>query len=348
MASPRAYFWPRQKPVLLVLASQILAAVVNGLAKTLETGCDRVHPLQILNIRLLITGVACLVYLMITKSADGLWGPEHLMIHLFVRGITGICGAVGFYFSIRYLTLAEATALNFLAPLGSILLAKYICDESFGWVDISAAVAALLSVVCVLQPKAIFVPEATTNPALNQEPHTTIGLLYGSLGVFGGMVSLTAIRYIGTKTNPVIGINYFAWLTVAATTVGLMILPNISWPSGTVQWIQLLLIGLFGFGMEYLLAMGLSGDVPATATVMIYSQIFWAVLFDWFNSKTVSNFWTWFGSIGILLSLSAASLSQATRPPAYSLLQMQEGEEMILHDRQATSTKRIIGASQIL
>lgn len=95
--APHASFVARHKPSLLVLTSQVSAAFIHGIVKILETGERPVHPFQILQVRLLITGISCVLYLWYNGLSDSLLGPKDVRPLLVVRAIGGVCGAIGFY-----------------------------------------------------------------------------------------------------------------------------------------------------------------------------------------------------------------------------------------------------------
>lgn len=140
--APNASFVARHKPSFLVLASQVSAACIHGIVEILETEERPVHPFRVLQVRLFITGISCMLYLWCIDFPDFLLGPKDVRPLLFVRAVGGVCGAIGFYcmmlarvpkvispetehhladhvlVSIIYLTIAQATALSFLRPDG--------------------------------------------------------------------------------------------------------------------------------------------------------------------------------------------------------------------------------------
>ncbi|KAJ0120577.1 hypothetical protein J7T55_015306 [Diaporthe amygdali] len=248
-------FVARHKPSVLVLASQVSAAFIHALVKILETDVHPVDPLQILQVRLFITGCACTFYLWYTKAPGFPLGDRDLQSLLGLRALGGVCGSIGFYFSILYLTLAQATALNFLAPLGAMILSKYLDYATFGFVDQAGALIALVGVVLIVQPNTVFglqdkstLPE---NSSSHEMIHNTIkGVAYSAMGVLGGI--------------------------------------------------------------EFLLTAGIASDTSITATVMIYSQVLWALALDrivWHISIDILKL---VGIGSVMSSLLAISLAKET------------------------------------
>lgn len=94
-------FLSRHRAALLVLGSQLMAAVLHALARLLETRTgsqDHVHPFTILQVRLLITGLGCSAYLgWWAKTPDFPLGLPKLRPLLALRALGGLFGACGFY-----------------------------------------------------------------------------------------------------------------------------------------------------------------------------------------------------------------------------------------------------------
>ena len=84
------------KGPVLVLASQVVAVIIHGLAKFLET-TGSVEPQQILQVRMFITlSINCL--LLTSRSPNELpLGTKNIRGLLALRTIGGICGSTGFY-----------------------------------------------------------------------------------------------------------------------------------------------------------------------------------------------------------------------------------------------------------
>ena len=100
----------RHRAVLLVLASQLAAAVLHALARLLETrssssveggdegGAARVHPFTILQVRLLVTSLGCCAHLrLFAQTPDFPLGRPELRPLLALRAAGGVLGACGFY-----------------------------------------------------------------------------------------------------------------------------------------------------------------------------------------------------------------------------------------------------------
>ncbi|KAF3768728.1 hypothetical protein M406DRAFT_251067 [Cryphonectria parasitica EP155] len=303
-------FVARHKPSLVVLASQISAAVVHGVVKSLENGVDHVDPFQILLIRMIITGVGCSLGLWLRRVPESPWGHRDVRPMLLLRAVGGVLGAAGMYYSIRYLTLSQATALNFLAPMGAMIISKYMDHGTFTFIDRAGAAIALAGVVMVVQPDNFFKPGETLS--LGPKPDAFAkwkGLACGLIGVMGTITALTTMRRIGSRAHPLTVVNYFAWVVVlVAMTV--VIIKQLSWPSSPKAWAYMIIVGVFGGLMEFLLTLGIASDASSVATIMIYSQVLWALILDRIFWHVSMNVWTFVGVGSVIGSLTLVSLAK--------------------------------------
>ncbi|KAF9871750.1 integral membrane protein duf6 [Colletotrichum karsti] len=305
-------FLERHRPSLLVLASQISAAALNGLAKFLETGDEPVHPFQVLFVRFLITGIGSTIVLWRTQATGFPWGLPELRPLLALRAAAGVFGAFGFYFSIMYLKLSEATALNFLGPLAAMILTRYLDFGTFEVVDRVGSLIALLGVILVVQPDGLFdhkaaIMSAAQTVADGDSKGRMMGFGFGLLSVCGGAVALTAIRCIGPRAHPLFSVNYFAWTVVALTTTSFFLMKSINLTRNPIAWLKLTPLGIFGFTMEYLLTAGIANDSSSAATIMIYSQVLWALMLDWIIWRNSVNLLAMIGIASVVTSLFVVS-----------------------------------------
>lgn len=61
---------------------------------------------------------------------------------------------------------------------------------------------------------------------------------------------------------------------------------------------------------EFLLTLGVSGDKSSTATIMIYSQVLWALIIDRVVWQVKMNIWTFVGVGGVVGSLILVSMAK--------------------------------------
>lgn len=93
-------FFDRHRPSILVLFSQLSAAIAHASVKMLESGKDEdefVDPFTILLVRMLITGVGSSSYLWYQKVPEFPLGQREVRPLLMLRATGGILGTAGMY-----------------------------------------------------------------------------------------------------------------------------------------------------------------------------------------------------------------------------------------------------------
>lgn len=149
-------------------------------------------------------------------------------------------------------------------------------------------------------------------------------------------IALTTMRRIGSKAHPLMVVNYFALVLVLVAAMVLIIEQPV-WPYSFKSWGFLIIVGVFGGLMvrsilpllhrstelredrdlhqpqEFLLTAGISGDRSSASTVMIYSQVLWALAIDRIVWHVSMNIWTFVGVGGIVGSLMLVSLAKEFR-----------------------------------
>lgn len=99
-----------------------------------------------------------------------------------------------------YLTLAQATALNFLAPLGAMVLARYLDYGTFSYIDRVGGLVALVGVILVVQPD-MFGRGDKSSPEIGDDGAERLKAVgFGLVGVLGGIVSPKIIEGTSLKT----------------------------------------------------------------------------------------------------------------------------------------------------
>lgn len=91
------------------------------------------------------------------------------------------------------------------------------------------------------------------------------------LGIFGASGAYTCIRIIGNRAHALMSVNYFAMLGTAGSAIALLTIPGIRFtmPHGAREWVLLILLGVLGFVLQFLLTAGLQLDKSSRATSML-------------------------------------------------------------------------------
>ncbi|KAI0427977.1 hypothetical protein F5Y09DRAFT_14151 [Xylaria sp. FL1042] len=313
--------WQKQKGPIFVFCAQLFGALMNLFARLLELGDadTKLHPMQLLFWRMLITTFACSVYIVWQRIPYGILGNPKVRWLLVARGFSGFFGIYGVWYSIKYLPLAEATVITFLAPN----LAGYWCHiflkDPYTGTEQLASFLALGGIVLITKPASLFSSavqgEGDVQTALETIGNATAMATQGSdttgsaivesytpttaerlgaigvalLGVLGTSFAFTTLRAIGQRTHALTSVNYFGSFCVLITFFVLSSAPyldigqpdlRLAFPSSAHQWGFLLLTTACGLAVQVLITKGLAAERSNRATAMTYTHMLFAAGFD--------------------------------------------------------------------
>lgn len=278
--------------LFILFLSQLFNTVMITTCKLLIIDEDfetPIHPLQILFVRMAITYICCVLYMVITRSVpDAPFGKPEIRKWLFIRGCVGFMGVFGMYFSLLYLSVSDAVAITFLIPLVTAFLAWVVLHERYTLFEAICSLISLGGVILIAKPNFIFGAEADkeTDPSdINESSSTEKRVLatgVGLLGVLGASSVYIILRKIGNKAHPLISVSYFALSTVIVTTTAISIIPSISFtmPQNSYQWLLFIIIGIAGFLYQFALTAGVQRVKASKASLVIYTQMIFAILGD--------------------------------------------------------------------
>ncbi|GAW07340.1 drug metabolite transporter superfamily [Lentinula edodes] len=107
----------RNVGLLLIVTAQAFLALVNVAVKKLNTIDPPVPTFELIFIRMATTYVFSIAYMKYTAVESPFLGPKGVRFLLMFRGFSGFFGVFGIYFSLKFLSLSDATVLTFLSPL---------------------------------------------------------------------------------------------------------------------------------------------------------------------------------------------------------------------------------------
>ncbi|KAI0116307.1 hypothetical protein GGR51DRAFT_313467 [Nemania sp. FL0031] len=252
--------WQKHRAPIFVFCAQFFGALMNLLARLLELSETdaKLHPMQLLFWRMLLSLLIGSLYVVRQQIPDGLLGSPKVRWLLVVRGTAGFFGIYGVWYSIQYLPLSEATVITFIAPN----LAGYWCHlflkDPFTRTEQLASFLALGGVVLITKPTSLFSAAAaaqegesvqtvlaaalvnstamaiqgseTAGPTVTGPLTPTTAQRLGAigfalLGVLGTSFAFTSLRAIGTRAHPLISVNYFSGLSLIVTFLALTLAP---------------------------------------------------------------------------------------------------------------------------
>lgn len=200
------------------------------------------------------------------SSVTWLGKPEN-RYKMFIRGSWGIGGLTSFFFSLQYLPLADATAIVYInAPLTG-LFAHLLLGEPYGRADAIAGALALLGVLFVAQPRAVFGGDGA-----GEAPWWAVCVAL--LGAVSSAMAYVSIRRIGKAEDPLVVV---LWFSVMGSVVAPLLAAALQGgfvPVNTPRAAGLLLgAGVSGWAGQVLLNAGMARAPAAPAVIMRYADI---------------------------------------------------------------------------
>ncbi|KAM3420474.1 hypothetical protein BST61_g3743 [Cercospora zeina] len=305
LRAPLSTIWFRNKGIFLMVLAQFFGVLMNVTTRILEiegNHGDGLHPFQILFARMGITALLAMAYMRYAKTPHFPFGAPEVRWLLVARGFFGFFGVFGLYCSLLYLPLADAVVITFLAPGISCWVCSKLINEPFTRAETIGTFVSLIGVLFIAHPTSLFnairnsadePPSGSPGDASPSQPDagdydnvTPIQRLGGVgvalLGVCGTVGAFTTIRWIGKRAHPLISVNYFAVWCTFISIVMQFALPGIGFllPSGLKEWGLLIVLGVCGFIMQFLLAAALSYEKSSRVTNMTYTQMLFALAFE--------------------------------------------------------------------
>lgn len=207
-----------------------------------------------------------------------------------VRSLTlALCNFL-FTSALAFISLAEATSINFIGPLFVLLLAGWWLKEPIGWRRWVAVGAGLVGVLVIMRPGM-----GVTHPAAL--------LVVACAALFACYQVMT--RLLARHDDALTTIFHTG---VAASVVTSLVVPFFWVMPSPGQALMLVLIGALGGLGHYLLILAYSSAPASLLAPLSYSQLIWATALGWLAFGDLPDLATLAGgaiiAAGGLLSLS--------------------------------------------
>jgi len=207
---------------------------------------------------------------------------------LLFRGLVGVTSMTFFFMSIKYLPVATAVSLRYIAPIFAAFFAVLFLKEKvkpLQWLFF------IMSFMGVLVLKGF---DAQLN---------TFGLLLVLIAaVFSGLVYIT-INKIGSGDHPVVVVNYF--MVIATLVGGVLSINNWKNPVG-LEWILLFSLGVFGYIGQLYMTKAFQNAATNQVASLKYMEVVFTLIFGilWFN-----DIYTVWSLLGIVLIIGGLILN---------------------------------------
>ncbi|KAK5625541.1 hypothetical protein RRF57_001258 [Xylaria bambusicola] len=322
-------FYERNFGLFLVFSAQTFGSVMNTAAKllTAKDSPNQFHALHIIFVRMLATAILGTLYMWYKNVPNFPMGPRNMFGLLVMRGTSGFVGLFGLYYSLSYLEISDATAISFLVPTWTGFLCYVWLHEPYRIQEAVSGLISLVGVLLIARPAFLFGNPTVSVPDLDNStvtmfivdgslekppvvgspssPQRTLAVICSILGTFAAATAYSTIRIIGKRVHSLISVNYFAGLSTIASGLIILVHPDLEFilPKGSLQWSLLLIIGISGFLLQFLLTEGLQREKGGRATNMTYFQMVLALIIErviWGTTPPVLSL------VGSVLIISAA------------------------------------------
>lgn len=283
--SPAAPLHPHGEPshvdnvrgVSLMALAFVLFSVCDMLAKLL-TG--DFHPMQIVWTRQLALLVGVVVALGI--HGPGLFRSRHPAMQV-LRGLLAVASAACFISAVRFVPLADAVAVTFIAPFIVTILSARLLGEYVGARRWAAVAVGFLGAMIVIRPGM-----GTMHPAM----------LLVVVAATGFALRQVLSRRLGNSDRTVTTVAYTAIVSVTTLSVPLFLFWRT--PETARQWVLLGGMALAaGLGEWAVIRAFEIGQAVALAPVH-YSMMIWATFWGWLVFGDLPDVWTIIGAAVIM------------------------------------------------
>jgi len=216
------------------------------------------------------------------------------------RAVFGLIGMLSGFYALRYISLADATALSFTAPLFATLGAALILRETVRRRRWTATLLGFIGVLIILRPGVTAVDPAA---------------LWTLLAAATTAANMLIVKRL-TDTEPTEAV--VTWMVVMMTPMTLIAaLPFWTAPTGE-QWLALILLGLCGTIGHLAITRGFAAGEASLVMSFEYIRMPFAAAIGWIVFAEVPTVWTFLGAAVIAGSAAyiahrEAALARAAR-----------------------------------
>ncbi len=284
---------PRQisRGILTICGGVAFLVLNDAIAKLLT---DRYDPIQIIFLRNLIAVPMIVAAVIVLRGSHAL-RTRHPGLHA-LRGLLILLGAYLYFTSLRFLPLAEATALIFSAPIFITALSVPLLGEAVGWRRWGAVLLGFIGVVIVVQPGAAGFQLAALLPVAAAVLYSLFMISARWVGPTEGLwtMMLFVMLFPMLYAAP---FALWAWVPVQAQDLWLFVA-----------------IAIFGSLGITLIGQAFRLAPAAVVAPFDYTALVWATALGWLIWGDLLEFWTIVGALIIVASGIIIVLREAAQP----------------------------------
>lgn len=275
--------------ILAALCATLMLACVKGLNGAIPTG-------EVIFFRSFIALFPLLIWLKVQGNVLENLKTRNLFGH-FIRGFSGTGGMYFNYLALVYISLADATALSYAAPLFTVILAAMLLKERVRmsrWV----AVVVGLSGILIMLSSSLSASGALFSSQANNAT-TSLGVAFALIAALCSATSNVQIRFLNGIEKPGAIVFYFSLMTTLiglATALFGWIKPN------ALQLLLLVGCGLFGGLAQILVTLCLRYADASLLAPFDYTTLVWSMLIGYLFLHSLPGSTTLLGASVVALA----------------------------------------------
>lgn len=236
-----------------------LSTIAFFLANALVKQVSHIPAMETVFFRCIVATAICLYGL--RGQRDAVVGSNRMM--LLLRGLFGTTALFCFFVTLQQMPLASAQTIQYLSPIFTATIGIFILGEkikSLQWAFYAIAFSGVLVI---------------------ERFDDRISPLYLALGILSAFCSGVAynlVRSLRGKEHPLTVVLHFQFVGAVVGAVGLLF--EWEWPRG-MDWIYLLLIGIFSQLGQIFLTNALQRERIAGVAIINYTGLIYAITVGW-------------------------------------------------------------------
>jgi drug/metabolite transporter (DMT)-like permease len=267
------------RAIVMMVAATVFFAVSDVLTKRLAVALP---PGEVAWMRY-ATFALLMIPLLAMNGGGTLLRSQRPMLQI-VRGLGMVGSTIMFTFGVRYLPVADATAIYFVSPILIMALSVVFLGESVGWRRWSAASVGLLGVLIVIRPGTGAFQAASVLPLLG-------AMSWGAAAV--------VTRKMSGRDHSLTTLAYSAFVGFVALSLAL----PYDW--ATPEWSQVgigLCVGVLSTIGHWLVILAYRHGTASFVAPFAYVQLIWAGALGYLVFAAVPDAWTVAGACIIAAS----------------------------------------------
>ncbi|KHN55693.1 DMT family transporter [Pectobacterium fontis] len=251
--------------IMSALCATLMLACVKGLNGAIPTG-------EVIFFRSFVALFPLLLWLKLQGNVMKSIKTRNIFGHV-IRGFSGTGGMYFNYLALVYISLADATAISYAAPLFTVLMAALLLKENVRFSRWLAVVVGFSGIVIMLSSN-LTLGHALRTSGLTLDG-TALGAVFALLAALCAATSNVQIRFLNGIETPGAIVFYFSLMT---TLIGLST-ALLGWvrPTGW-QWALLIGCGFFGGVAQILVTLSLRYADASLLAPFDYTTLVWSMV----------------------------------------------------------------------